>query len=672
MFRAAGLLALLVGAGAVVARTGRARVDLFAAVWWGLAVASIAGVLLARLGWFALTTLAAVVCGAALLAWAVGAARSRPAPEPVPPTTRRVRQLAFAAGLLAVAWAWPPFETFMSAADSTMYVDAGIHLARTGSYDVPDPIAPRLPADLAEALFASVSVFGKGPYVRLPGGLLMEARDAGRATPAFFPLLSVWAGVLAAIGGPELAPAVAPLGLGLAVWALTLFAGECFGLGTAAATALVFLGNFAVWWFGRFAMSEPLTVAFVWGALVFLGRGAPFAAGLMLGIGGVARAETLLFTVAALAWWSAWTSVRPRDLVAIVAGIVVAGWLAAAGLFRSPNHHVAYLLNDLAFAWTRVIMGAITALWDGRVLCAIALLPLVPLWVVVATAWREAPMVRTTARVFLVLGTVLAVFLYLRLGGRPEPLRHLGWLATSMSPLGLGLAVVGGVVVWLRGGPTARLALMFVVLVAVFFVPSPRVAMYQPWAMRRFLPVVLPGLALGAGALLGRLMESPRRPLRAAAGLLLTAVLVLQVRPTLAVRDAGYFANSLANLRRIAAVFPPDAIVVLEGGFADLQLQVPLWLVFERETFVVTGGGPGWRALLGELGKTGRPLYWIQNRYEAPPAAEHFTFTPAAPHGDFTIDLPNSPVDAPPTFVMRKVVPLAIYGVAVGAGYFAR
>src|SRR5262249_13891434 len=160
---------------------------------------------------------------------------------------------------------------------------------------------------------ASVGTFDQGPYLRLPGGLLMRTRNADSATPAFFPLLPAWVGTLAALGGIALAPAVASIGTALAVWALTLFAGECLGLGTAMVTALALLGNFAVWWFGRFPMSEPLTVAFVWGGLVFLGRGAPFAAGLMLGIGGVARAETLGFVVAALAWWGAWSSVKARD-----------------------------------------------------------------------------------------------------------------------------------------------------------------------------------------------------------------------------------------------------------------------------------------------------------------------------------------------------------------------
>ncbi len=674
MLRGAGFLLLLVIAGMVLARSGRQRVDLFAALWWGLAAASIAGVLLARTGRFSLAALAIAVAGAAFVASPIAWWRSRAGRDmaPVPVAVRRSRGLACAAALVAGVWVWPPFETFMAAADSTMYVDAGIHLARTGSYDVPTTVPPELSTDLAQALFVSIGIFDQGPYLRLPGGLLMHGRDSASATPAFFPLLSTWAGVLAALGGPSFALAVAPLGLVLAVWALTLFAGECLGLAAAATTALVFLANFAVWWFGRFPMSELLTVAFVWGGLVFLGRGAPFAAGLMLGIGGVARAETLLFTVAALAWWSAWTTVRTRDLAALATGLVAAGSLAAAGLFGSPNHHVAYLLNDLAFATSRVVFRVVPALWDGRILCALALVPALPLLTGVTAAWSRLAIGRTVVRATLALLLVLATFLYLRLGGRAESLRHVGWLAGSLSLPGLVLALGGIVIVWSRGGPAARFAVVLVVLVAAIFVPSPRVAGYQPWAMRRYLPVVLPGLALGVGASLGLMMDSSRRRLRVVAAVLLIGVLVLQVRPTMALRGVSYFTNSLASLRTLADRLPTDALVVLDGGFADLQIQVPLWLVFGRETVVVSSGGPAWRALLPTLVDTGRPVYWIQNRYGAPPVASGFTFTTVASDDAFTIDLPDSPADAPPTFVMRKVVPLAVYGVAVGAGYLAR
>jgi hypothetical protein len=660
---------LLLLSGFATARVGRRRADGFAAVWWGVALFSLFGTVLARAGSFSLAALGACALGAAALG-AVGARlRGTGAALPAsPPTPRSVRIGAALAGVATVVWVWPPFETYFAAADSTMYVNAGIHLARTGSYGVTGTIAPLLSSELGRALFVSVGIFDLGPYIRLPGGLLMTGRADAVATPAFFPLVSTWTGILAAVGGPGFATFAAPLGMGLAVWALALFAGETFGLATAVVTAVVFLGNFAVWWFGRFTMSEPLTIAFVWGALVFLRRRAPFAAGAMLAIAGLARSETLVFAVAAVAWWAAWERVALRDLLWVAAGLLAAGVVAALGFVDAPNHHLAYLTNDVLFVWARWSFQMWPAIVDGRLVTAAALAPMVPILIAIAVLWAGGDVARNVARVLLTAGLVLAAVVYVRLGGGLDTLRHCRWIATSMSPLGLACGVVGLVTLWRRGGPAGRLAVLLALLVAAVFLPSPRVAPYQPWAMRRYLPVVLPALALAAGALLGALWDTRRPLLRLAAAAVVVATVAWQVPPTLAARRAGYFAGTMAGVTRIAERLPPDALVVVDGEFADVQFQVPLWLVFGRETIMVSGGGAAWRDLLATLVATGRPVYWIQNRYALPPHSSGLAFSRVEPMLDLAVVLPDSPIDAPPAAAIRKVLPLALYGVGPGVG----
>lgn len=654
----------LLAAGALVARLGGRRGDTFTAVFWGLALASVAAIVLGRTGRFSLALLAALLTAIALGAWVLGRLLPRASSAPAPPATPTAhRRVAALAAVVAVAWSWPPFATFMAASDSTMYVDAGVHLARTGSYDVADSVARTLPPELARSLFMSVGLLDSGPFVRLAGGLLMRTRDATTATPAFFPLVSAWSGIFTAIGGPTAAPAVAPFGIALATWALTSFAIEALGLAAAIPTALFFLGNFAVWWFGRFTMSEPLTIAFVWSGLVFLARERPFSAGVMLGLAGVARAETILFTIAALAWWAVATTVRPRQLATLVAGAALAGTLSPIGLVASPNHHLAYLKTDLAMAWTQIAVRIGPGLYDGRILCALTLLPLLPAWVGLASAARGWPVWRATLGFLLAIGTVALAAVYARFGGGADPVRYLGWIATSVSWIGLGLALTGGVVLWRRGGSAGRLAVALVVLVSLVFVLNPRVGGYQPWAMRRYLPIVLPGLALFAGTAIGALWHAPRRGMALVAAVLCAATVALQTRSVFAIRHATYFDGTLPAVRRIADAVPADAVVVIDGGLAELQIQVPLWLVFGRETILATGGGPAWRALLTSLTRGGRSVYWLQNRYAEPPRAPDVAFGPIGGTSDMTIDLPPSPPDTPPNMVIRKVVPLQLYGV---------
>ena len=345
-------------------------------------------------------------------------------------------------------------------------------------------------------------------------------------------------------------------------------------------------------------MSELLTVAFVWGGLVFLGRGAAVRGGAdARDLAGWRAPRRCCSPMAALAWWSAWTHGAARVIVAALATRSRGGrdrWRRPA-CFGSPNHHVAYLLNDLGVCGEpRRVSRCVPALWDGRILCALALVPALPLLTGVAAAWSRLAIGRTVVRVTLALLLVLATFLYLRLGGRAESLRHVGWLAGSLSLPGLVLALVGTRDHCGHGAGRRRVSpSCSVVLVAAIFVPSPRVAGYQPWAMRRYLPVVLPGLALGVGASLGLLMDSPRRTLR------VVATRRPDRRPGAAgATDDGAAGHGLlqrtasASLRTLADRLPTDALVVLDGGFADLQIQVPLWLVFGRETVVVSSGGP--------------------------------------------------------------------------------
>lgn len=659
--RAAVLLALLVISGGALARAGGRRADVFDAVWCGLALVSLVGTLLARAGQFSLLSLGVIVGCVAVVGYVIGRGR---APTAAPaPRMSRIRAFAAVAGFATALWASPPYETFMAAADSTMYVNAGVHLARTGSYEVPGTIAPLLDPALAKAVFASVGRLDQGPYIRLPGGLLMTRRDATTAAPAFFPLVSTWTGILTAVGGPAFAPAVAPLAMGLAVWALTLFAGETFGLASAAITALVFVGNFAVWWFGRFTMSEPLTIAFVWGALVFLGRGAPGAAGIMLALASLARAETLVFAVMALAWWAVWVPVRARDLGLLAGGLVMTGLIAGMSAVGMPNHHLAYLWNDVSMMLVRWMFPLAPALADGRFATVVALLPMIPLLLVIGILAMGGDTTRNIARVLVTAAIVLAVVAYARLFLGLDTVRHVRWLATSMSPLGLLCAVVGLGFVWSRGGPAGRFAVALTIIVAAVFLPSPRVSAYQPWAMRRYLPVVLPGLALATGAVLGACFQSPRRWLQGAGVALALTTVALQLPPTLVSRRAGYFVGTLEGVTHLAQQIPENALVVVDGSFADLQLQVPLWLMFGRESIAADGGGPAWRALLTALVATGRPVYWVQNRFAPAPTGPGMAFAPVQGTRDITVVLPDSPIDVPPAAVMRRLVPIGVYGV---------
>ncbi len=667
------VLAFCYAPGWAVARTTSIPLDWFARVWIGITIGSVAGLVLGEVGRFSLVTLLASVAGTTALCVVLGTrprAETRRAARPA--VDRSVQVLAAAAAFATVLWSWPPYETVIAASDSTMYVNAGVHLARTGSFSVPETVVPLLPAGIAEGIFPSVEWNGAGPFIRLPGGLLMRTLTDAVATPAFFPLLPVWTGILSAVGGAPASLLAAPLFAALAVWAVVLFAGETVGFATAAATAVVLIANFAFWWFAKFAMPEPLAAAAIWSGLVFLQRAATdrdvrmaALAGVVFGIAGLARTETFLFLGAAgvLTW--TWTRMRV-PLVPLIAGLVPLVGIAVFIGVHSPSHHLAYLRDEMGFHYLVIFPWLTAARESGRLQAAIGVLALLLFAAAVAGHRSGVGSVRGTLRLLAPLTIVTGVVVYVRIGGLVFPGRALSWLATYCSWPLLALAVLGAPVVWRRGGDAVRLAAFFWLLEVIVFGLNPRVSPYQPWAIRRFLPIVVPGIAIAGSAALTWLGASARRGAGVLAIALAAVVVGLEVRAIIPARGQPYYEGNLAAVAAIADRLPEDAIVALDRELSDVQLQVPLWLATGRETLVLREGGQRWRRVMRGLIASGRPVVWIGTRYGSRGDLSGITLQPQEPDLDLALVVPDAPADTTPSRNVTLFLPLRIYGVGEG------
>jgi hypothetical protein len=647
--------------------------DRFTRLWAGLVLMSVVGLALAQAGWFSLVSLLGVIAVVIVASLALG---KRVSVAARPRTTRACDLLVGTTALAMVVWSWPPYETVLGASDSTMYVSAGVHLARTGSLSVPDSLVPLLPREASSALFSSVGLFGDGPFIRLPGGLLMPTLEASHATPAFFPLLPVWVAVSALGGGPAAAVLVAPVFTVLALWSVVLFVGETLGLVSAAATACMLLANFAIWWFAKFPMPEPLAMAAVWGGLVVLHRAAvngdrrtAFLAGAILGLAGMARTETLLFVIAAgvLAW--AWTSLR-APLAPLLVGFVLLASVSVLNGALSPSHHLAYLRNDLvlrsvgARIWVRNQPNA--ARMVGAASGALAVLGMLAAGMVGRRS--GVGFVRGLLRLAGPLAIAAALVVYVRVGGVAFVWRDLGWLAAYCSWPLLILAAVGAPLAWRRGGTAMRLAAFAWILATVVFVLNPRVTAYQPWAIRRFVPLVIPGIAIAGGAALAWIAERPRGGARLVALAVGLVVVALEGRSVLPVHGRPYYVGSLALIDTIADRLPVNAIVAMDSAFADVQLQVPLWLIAGRETLMLRRGGQRWRDVMHALLGSGRPVVWIGSPHDTPRDLGDVQLRPSEPDIDLTVVTPDAPADRPPSRTLTRLVPLRIYSVEAATG----
>jgi hypothetical protein len=202
-------------------------------------------------------------------------------------------------------------------------------------------------------------------------------------------------------------------------------------------------------------------------------------------------------------------------------------------------------------------------------------------------------------------------------------LPELQWLTAGMPRPIIGLAGLG----ILASAPCfdRRLALpllLFVVVTATF-VRDAHVTPSPLWALRRFVPVTIPFLCVLAAAVL----PWRRAPWLAAA--LAAALVAFVARPTLPLARLPLFPDQKREVARLAELLPRDAVVFFAPELADYAVHVPLWLVHDREGFVL----PAWdwqRGLATGTAALGvrHPIFYVVDGDE-PPAVQGLAFEPA-------------------------------------------
>jgi hypothetical protein len=229
----------------------------FGEILLGLAVWSWAGYALAELGVFSVGRLAAILGLPALALLRLGGAGASPARA----TLAAGVACAAASALLYV----PAYDTSAVASDATIYWNTGVHLARAGALAVPDPLFAELDFPARAAVLPLGQTTG---WMRMPGGLVVDAGGAAVMWPTYSHLLPVWIASFTGLGGAAAAALVGPVFAALALWAVFLFAREHAGTPVALATTGLVLGNAAQLFYARFLMPEIVTQFFLWGGLV--------------------------------------------------------------------------------------------------------------------------------------------------------------------------------------------------------------------------------------------------------------------------------------------------------------------------------------------------------------------------------------------------------------------
>lgn len=590
-----------------------------------VATAAVA-ILLAELSIFSLVGLLAgsgVLC--LVLAWARSAARSRPAPaDPssgsegaLPPWRRAPFGLGLAGVLgLAAFLFFRPAETILVFDDSAVYTIRAVTLARTGALDIHDPLL----ADIAPGQAGAVLPFRYGAgYLRHEGFYIWQW-GPGVVRPSFFHLPSIWMAVAALLGGPRAAVWAVPVTGLLAVAAFAILVRRLFGSGVALAAALLLTVSFPQVAYARYATSEIFMQAWLLGGLwllaVFLEERAHLL-GVMAGIAlgqltfiridawVVAAAIGLCFAIWALKDGVPTSERRPGDRWFLIPFALTGAWGALhAALYASPYiiSLMHFYLSPRVAAFTLVALlitgGMAVVAWlrsQGR-------LP--------ALAW-PSPGVASRTTVVVLAGTGVTIALGVT-AADPDALHWLSWYLT---PLTLMLALAGAAFMWQHGlRRPAQVFLLTALLYALLYLPAPRAYPVQPWAIRRFVPEVLPGLILLAAYFLVRvpLWGSARgqQIVRLAGVVVLIGVVAY---PTRVLAGHAEYAGAWDQVEGLAGDLPPRAVLLFNGTGAGEAVAQPLTYLYDRPSFVVEPKEPDLgaiEALTNTWLDEGRPVYF--------------------------------------------------------------
>ena len=588
---------------------------LFLVVAVSVAVSAWVALLLGELGVFSLTRAATLVAIVALLAAFAGrrrlglvggrAFRGRAATSLVP---------ALVVLALAVALQARPSQHLVGGRDPGAYIASMGLIARTGGIAYVDPLVLAVPAEDAEVFFRHPDKAEAFSWARFMG-FDLERPQTGRVFPEFFHLFPAFGAYLFAAMGTKGALATPVVFSVLGTLGVFLASRRLLGDAPALLGTLLLGANQVHVWFARFPVSETASLFLFFLALLAFARfeeteSPAFAAlaGAALGLGLLVRIDAVLVLLPLglyLGHRLARRDLKPRALVALLVPYVL---LSGHAVLHATLFARKYLLQVL----TRRYWNHPPEVWAGLGLLALAVLGFAYVMGPKVAAWTDRHE-RTLRRAAAGVVVVLAAYAYFlrphlsawaggdgndpaRAWADPGMLLKLGFdrlaahdagafyrLSWFVTPLGLWLGVAGLCLLVLTGQRKHLFPLLLLAAFSGFYFYKIRVWNDYFFALRRFVPVVLPFLMAGAAFALAWLRR------RTARWRLVVAALTLVLFAAFAkdtARIAGFrdWAGSVDFVRDLSRRFSQDDAVLFEQPRSIHLVSLPLWALYGVNT----------------------------------------------------------------------------------------
>lgn len=538
----------------------------------------------------------------------------------------------------------PGFPYLLGDKDPGVYAGHALAIERTGDTAIADPVLER-----ADEVPVQNYLDDRPLPARFPG-FWVDPRDGEQVRPQFFHLLPATMALAASVGGTPAMFSLTPALAGLALLALALAVRLALGPAAAALAALYLGTNMLQVWHARHPSTEILVQLFIAGAALAVllavrwrATWAAAVAGALVAAAFLARPDGLLLVLLGLAVVALFAALG-------VGGRLPHGFLVGMGaglpypLYQAYYQNRTYLLaNDLP-DWP-VVAGLAAAVAAGAVLVRRVVRPRVDGWS--ATLSRRLPGDDPRLVAAIGVGALTAALLVLAwfrpevfdpvmattMDGRRIPrldewnLRKLSWFVTVP---GL-VAMWAGFVLLVRRRSWAHL--WFVVLPGTLLFPlfvwQARIESRLLWWGRRFVPVILPAMAvlMAAGVVAALVHRGRARVVTVPLGAVLAAYLVaVPVAQSWEVRDHREHGGSVELVDQVAALAGGDEALFLwefprDGDPFDPArvLGGPVWFVHGHVSALLPRE-PTSRHLVDYLRAFRDHRLFVVTRGEQPPA----------------------------------------------------
>lgn len=594
-----------------------------------------AGLVWAEIGLFNGLTVAGTL-GLILAGIGVGIKLRQGVLAPLASAPPRTGWLLLGLFILALAAFSHPAEFILGGADAGVYVNVGANIARTGSLLIHEAGLAELPSALWPGLFRQLPPGSAVEYVRFPGFYLSDDVP-GLITPQFFPLHPVWLAMGNRLLGLRASLYLTPLWAALGVAALALALKRAFDARVGLVAALLLALAPIQIYFARYPTAEPLTQWLVWGGgyslTAFVMDGSPMwgmLAGLALGQVFLARIDAAPLLALPMGWLVlAWRrrSWRAAPWFLVPLGLTLLHAAAHARLLAWPYAWETY--GSLERLATRIF-------WQGGWLLAILLPGLLAFfWAIRRRRLRldNRAMRQAGAAAVAALG-LFAYFIWPQIGqtltapywygGATIPVQNhlnllrLGWY---LSPPGIGLGIAGMMLMLLKGeGERMWAVVMAGLIFSILYLYNIMNNPFHLYAMRRYVPVVIPFFAAGAAYALVWLWDRRGvwRPAGAAAWVLGTGLAVWLAFNDRAVWNLVEYRGLIEQVESLAGELEPSAVLLFDDQApvgVGSTLGTPLHYLYGFTAFDLQEDKMALPALAEAVAAwqaAGRVVYWIE------------------------------------------------------------